>query len=459
MDKKETLATLYSLRAGLSLISVENDKVKKEENSIDSLEANRNYLNEEVANKEELIQNQKNLIADEDKRIKGIIDKEYKKKIEEYDDKKRDFGYFDVDFAKKVIIWLVIIGVVVVLLGVGVYYLGDFFYTNAIEEGHGSAIDNAQQKTGEVMRDIVGPFMMKWGAIVFVGLIVLVLLYILIKYLIYKNHESRVARFNRGVERDKEYFTSQKNSFYKQRYENLAVSKLNGLNNKLVSLENNLVTISKENEEKFTLLDIKKDTHQNNILSISYRANSIYEALEKEYGDFLDTRDWANLDLVIYYLEAKRADTLKEALILLENRMQFEDLKSLIVNATNAIGQTINNQTKVLGEYLNVCFKNLSNLITEQNAIVLRTVEGFVEQTNSRLDSISRNVSALSNEVADLRATSNAQLAATQSIITSQQLTNSLLNKINTSSSALVSDCNYLRNIVENYEIRRRNNI
>lgn len=459
MDKKETLATLYSLRAGLSLISVENDKVKKEENSIGSLEANRNYLNEEVANKEELIQNQKNLIADEDKRIKGIIDKEYKNKIKEYDDKKRDFGYFDVDFAVKVIIWLVIIGVVIVLLGVGVYYLGDFFYTNAIEEGHGSAIDNAQQKTGEVMRDIVGPFMMKWGAIVFVGLIVLVLLYILIKYLIHKNHESRVARFNRGVERDKEYFTSQKNSFYKQRYENLAVSKLNGLNNKLVSLENNLVTISKENEEKITLLDIKKDTHQNNILSISYRANSIYEALEKEYGDFLDTRDWANLDLVIYYLEAKRADTLKEALILLENRMQFEDLKSLIVNATNAIGQTINNQTKVLGEYLNVCFKNLSNLITEQNAIVLRTVEGFVEQTNSRLDSISRNVSALSNEVADLRATSNAQLVAAQSVITNQQLTNSLLNKINSSSANLVNDCNYLRNIVENYEVRRRNNI
>ena len=66
------------------------------------------------------------------------------------------------------------------------------------------------------MRDIVGPFMMKWGAIVFVGLIVLVLLYILIKYLIHNNHESRVARFNRGVERDKEYFISQKKYIYKK---------------------------------------------------------------------------------------------------------------------------------------------------------------------------------------------------------------------------------------------------
>lgn len=44
----------------------------------------------------------------------------------------------------------------------------------------------------------------------------------------------------------------------------------------------------------------------------------VKKALDNSYGDILDSRDWDKLDKIIYLLETHRADTVKEALQLID---------------------------------------------------------------------------------------------------------------------------------------------
>ncbi len=46
------------------------------------------------------------------------------------------------------------------------------------------------------------------------------------------------------------------------------------------------------------------------ILPLIKYCNQYYAALYGEYKNFLDERDWKNLDLVIYEIETRRADSI-----------------------------------------------------------------------------------------------------------------------------------------------------
>ena len=50
------------------------------------------------------------------------------------------------------------------------------------------------------------------------------------------------------------------------------------------------------------------------------------DALITEFSSVLDPRDWANIDLIIFYYETGRADTLKEALQQVDRQRQNEAL-------------------------------------------------------------------------------------------------------------------------------------
>ena len=44
--------------------------------------------------------------------------------------------------------------------------------------------------------------------------------------------------------------------------------------------------------------------------------------LENTYGDIINYRDWDKLDMIIYLLETYRADTIKEALRIIDREQQ-----------------------------------------------------------------------------------------------------------------------------------------
>lgn len=50
--------------------------------------------------------------------------------------------------------------------------------------------------------------------------------------------------------------------------------------------------------------------------------------LENAYGDILDSRDWDKLEAIIYLLETHRADTVKEALLLIDRDSTYQTEKA-----------------------------------------------------------------------------------------------------------------------------------
>ncbi|MBE5740618.1 MAG: hypothetical protein E7349_07220 [Clostridiales bacterium] len=155
------------------------------------------------------------------------------------------------------------------------------------------------------------------------------------------------------------------------------------------------------------------------IIQLSNTSSQLYKALVKQYGMVLDIRDWQHLDLIIFYFETGRADSLKEALQLVDRQVQTNTIVNAIYSACTEICNTIKINTDRLGALM---------------------AEGML---------------AISSQISDLKAT---QLSQMKELIDSQTMLVALQKKSNQNSMQLMEDCRYLTTLAEQGEIRRRNN-
>jgi hypothetical protein len=152
----------------------------------------------------------------------------------------------------------------------------------------------------------------------------------------------------------------------------------------------------------------------NLIIGQNYKDSSICNnALVKQYGSLLNVADWQNLDLIIYYFQTGRADTIKESLQLVDRQKQTEAIIQEIRHASVRISQEINNGFKALGQVMVQSFNSLSMQIEMQN-----------KQTMQALSQISEQNAAM---------------------ISQTQLNNALRAKANVTSEQLKSDLEYMQ--------------
>lgn len=150
-------------------------------------------------------------------------------------------------------------------------------------------------------------------------------------------------------------------------------------------------------------LDNKKILFSNVKKEIGREVEIIDHTLVSTFGTILDKRDWENLDLIIYYYETGRADSVKEALQLVDKEKRNDALIEAIGIATNEICRSIHSLGKVI-------------------------IQGF---------------SSLSAQLEAQRA----QIAGAMSdILTQQTLNNALLAKANVSSKQMVEQMKTLNN-------------
>jgi len=150
-------------------------------------------------------------------------------------------------------------------------------------------------------------------------------------------------------------------------------------------------------------LDNKKILFSNVKKEIGREVEIIDHTLVSTFGTILDKRDWENLDLIIYYYETGRADSVKEALQLVDKEKRNDALIEAIGIATNEICRSIHSLGKVM-------------------------IQGFA--------SLSAQLEA-----------QRAQIAGAMSdILTQQTLNNALLAKANVSSRQMVEQMKTLNN-------------
>lgn len=172
-------------------------------------------------------------------------------------------------------------------------------------------------------------------------------------------------------------------------------------------------------------LELNKKIQESNIQIDFYRQKSqrLISAMQAEHENVLDIRDWHHIDLIIFYFETGRADNIKEALQLVDRQVQNNAIVSAINTAGVQIQNTIRTGLQDLQTNMVKCFAHISG----------------------QLDEISQGISV-----------QNAQLAQISQGI---DLGNALKEKANTNSIQLMQDVNYMRNLAENAEVRRRNNM
>lgn len=73
------------------------------------------------------------------------------------------------------------------------------------------------------------------------------------------------------------------------------------------------------------------------IRDIRNNSIAIKQALIETYKDLLNPADWQHIDVIMYYIETHRADSIKEALNIIDSNLQFEQLTNVIVSSAQAV--------------------------------------------------------------------------------------------------------------------------
>ena len=101
---------------------------------------------------------------------------------------------------------------------------------------------------------------------------------------------------------------------------------------------------------------------------IIYNSMIFYSALAKLYGNFLNERDWKNVDYMIYSFETGRAESLKEALQLADREEQTQRIVETIQEATRRICETIKSNADRILDSLQRNFAMISDMVAEESA-------------------------------------------------------------------------------------------
>ena len=98
----------------------------------------------------------------------------------------------------------------------------------------------------------------------------------------------------------------------------------------------------------------------------------MWSALTDTFSKKLDVRDWNNIDLIIYYLETQRADTIKEALQLADREKQTERIEVAMSKATEEITRQIEAGVNYLENYMGKCTSLLSDHIANCSSAIIK---------------------------------------------------------------------------------------
>ena len=157
----------------------------------------------------------------------------------------------------------------------------------------------------------------------------------------------------------------------------------------------------------------------------------MWSALTDTFSKKLDVRDWNNIDLIIYYLETQRADTIKEALQLADREKQTERIEVAMSKATEEITRQIEAGVNYLENYMGKCTSLLSDHIANCSSAIIKQVSSLESEMinhNSKIDSISTYLTKLSSQV---------------------NMNNALRKKANVCSAQLVEDVHQLRMLAD----------
>ena len=372
--KEQTLSVLYSIRAGLSTISIQKEDLCSKENKIkssqDALIETKNSITQNIESSKSAVQKSASLSNEIKHKPKGHF------KIDRFAAILASIlmgGLFSVGG--------VIVGIIGTLI---VAFVSEFFF------GHDmvSAVGDGSH---------FGFLLLNVGVVV--GLVTLVVgSWIWFGYRLESIKKAQNTEMSENAKLQSDLSSEKYN--------------IQALSNNKALLESKSISLAKQIDNYIVEYNEAKS-------KIIHTVKVIYDVLTNEYSRTLDPRDWQNLDLIIFYYETGRADTIKEALQQVDRQRQLDTLVSAIQEATKSICRSIERTINTLKADINNCFSRLSTQLHNQHIEQIQTLNSIVSSNAAVKESI-------------------------KSIGESINLQNALLTKIEASSVQLVNDADYV---------------
>lgn len=128
----------------------------------------------------------------------------------------------------------------------------------------------------------------------------------------------------------------------------------------------------------------------------------VYYATVDAYSNMIDERDWEYLDVVIYYFETKRADSIKEALQLVDRMVQTNMIISAVETASKDIQGCIYNACRVLSDKITAaCDRICSGLNSVVGAVNMQStlLVSAVDMQNALYEQSNRTSSQMAADI------------------------------------------------------------
>ena len=353
MEKNEILANMYALRAGLSVVAVNSDKINNK-----LVKAKNKAENDEQAARDAKarviaeVSDKRNEIA----KLNGTLEKRKDRRKKAVADGAKNTGMW---FA--LLLWnIVCLAASLALIGTLVYIIVFWIMTAGVF-GDPPTSDFVLALYGWTFKYIVGPedwFM--WTAIG-CSAVSLGLAFLGVALLI---HSIGELRWNFSIKRNGKDAGDDmpKSKKIKKKIDSLTES---------VALSEAALP-AYDSDIKKAIADGKEHIAQTcvSLAPLCSSTMALYDMLKTTFSPFLDERDWIYLDILTYYVETGRADTVKESLHLLDEQRRTNQLVDAVKKAAGAICHTVNKGLNVLQNDMRKCFNILSEQINEVGSMV-----------------------------------------------------------------------------------------
>ena len=205
------------------------------------------------------------------------------------------------------------------------------------------------------------------------------------------------------------------------------------MNNELAGYQMERKLLEPKLNECYAVVNRSKAIVERDRAYRSKLSQEMYNALVAQFKSVLDIRDWEHIDLIIFNFETGRADTLKEALQQVDRRVQTDEIIEAIESAGNYISSTIRMSMNELRGDLNKSFNRLSEQLAIQHA----------EQMTA-LGNINRSIECTNESIAKLQSATENNGKTLENISSAANLNNALIAKIGYDSMSLMDDVNYM---------------
>lgn len=336
--REELLSTLYTLRAGLSLVAGQADEAKKARTGGEKLY---NDVVTQTKKKLSSIEYNKNQRLEENNRIRAHIALEYTLTNKPIPDTKKEKK--DLCGTVAGIFIFAIIGILLLAFCVWiVYYMvhDNIDLDNPfLELLYGWSFKGDLREWVDKNNGWVRPLSMMGGwilaGVTFPGGIV----FIIGSFGYIGSLKLSISTLKAAKKNRKEAFTAKHATEERIRKERELIRKNE---QSVATTPKRLSEVKAEGRKQINALQPQLNTYWQKVEFHVSAGRALYDMLRDYYASFLDPRDWKYIDYLIFAIETARADSVKEALQLCDREVQTKRIIDEIHAANTAICRTIN---------------------------------------------------------------------------------------------------------------------